>query len=71
MGSAGVKGFPGLLGCRVAMGVMESAFMPSATFYVSLFYRRREMSLRNSSFGMMGFIAVCLPLPPFGLDREI
>lgn len=65
IGSSGVKGFPGLLGCRIAMGVLEAGFMPCATFYVSLFYQRKEMSLRNSSFGMMGFIAVYICIPDF------
>lgn len=58
MGSAGVKGFGGLLGCRMAMGVMEAGFFPCATFYASLFYKRRELSVRLSAFYMTGFIAV-------------
>ncbi|KAF2811329.1 MFS general substrate transporter [Mytilinidion resinicola] len=57
MASAGTKNFGGILACRILMGCVESAFLPCAIFYCSLFYTRRELSFRVSIFGMMGFIA--------------
>ncbi|KAL4962462.1 major facilitator superfamily domain-containing protein [Aspergillus stella-maris] len=52
-----VKGFGGLLGCRLILGMMEAGFMPCATFYCSLFYTKKELAFRLSFFYIMGFIA--------------
>ncbi|TVY59486.1 putative transporter [Lachnellula cervina] len=57
MASAATTNFGGILACRVLMGAVEAGFLPCAIFYCSLFYTRKELALRVSVFGMMGFIA--------------
>lgn len=57
MAAAGTHNFGGILACRILMGCVEAAFFPCAIFYCSMFYTRRELSLRTSVFGMMGFVA--------------
>ncbi|KAI1103726.1 MFS general substrate transporter [Jackrogersella minutella] len=57
MCAAATKNFGGILTTRILMGAVEAAFLPCAIFYCSLFYTRRELSLRLSIFSCMGFIA--------------
>lgn len=57
MASAAATNFGGILACRILMGAVEAGFLPCAMFYCSLFYTRKELALRISAFGMMGFIA--------------
>lgn len=58
MASAAAHNFGGILACRILMGAVEAGFFPCAIFYCSLFYTRKELALRVSYFGQMGFIAV-------------
>ncbi|KUJ11265.1 MFS general substrate transporter [Mollisia scopiformis] len=57
MALAAATSFGGILTCRVLMGAVKAGFLPCAMFYCSLFYTRKELALRISAFGMMGFIA--------------
>jgi hypothetical protein len=55
--SAASKKFGDILACRILMVTVEAAFCPSAVFYMSFFYTRRELSFRVGIMGMMGYIA--------------
>lgn len=50
MASAAATAFGGLLACRMVLGVLEAAFLPLPSYYGSLFYTRRELSLRIACF---------------------
>lgn len=50
MAGAAAKDFGGMLGARMALGVLEAAFLPLPSYYGSLFYTRRELSLRIACF---------------------
>lgn len=42
--------FGGLVVLRALLGITEAAFAPGVPFYLSLFYRRDELALRNGLF---------------------
>lgn len=50
MAGAATSSFGGMLACRMALGVLEAAFLPLPSYYGSLFYTRRELSLRIACF---------------------
>lgn len=50
MAGAATSSFGGLLACRMVLGVLEAAFLPLPSYYGSLFYTRRELSLRIACF---------------------
>lgn len=50
MAGAATTNFGGLLACRMVLGVLEAAFLPLPSYYGSLFYTRRELSLRIACF---------------------
>ncbi|KAJ7497627.1 major facilitator superfamily domain-containing protein [Mycena latifolia] len=41
-----VKGFVGLLLCRFFLGFVEAVFFPGALYYMSMFYNRKQYTLR-------------------------
>ncbi|CAF4391315.1 unnamed protein product, partial [Adineta steineri] len=43
-----VHSYGGLLACRLALGAAESGLFPGAVFYLSCWYKRRELSWRIS-----------------------
>ncbi|KAG6365427.1 hypothetical protein INS49_007038 [Diaporthe citri] len=50
MAGAATRNFGGMLACRMVLGVLEAAFLPLPSYYGSLFYTRRELSLRIACF---------------------
>lgn len=52
-----VKGFGGLLACRLALGVVEAAFTPASTFLMSMYYQRHELQFRYNIFWTAGPLA--------------
>ncbi|CAF0894710.1 unnamed protein product [Didymodactylos carnosus] len=50
MSMAAVKNYPGLLACRLFLGVAEAGLFPGVVFYLSLWYTRREQTLRLGLF---------------------
>lgn len=50
MAGAATTSFGGMLACRMVLGVLEAAFLPLPSYYGSLFYTRRELSLRIACF---------------------
>ncbi|KAG8161402.1 hypothetical protein KVR01_008389 [Diaporthe batatas] len=50
MAGAATTNFGGMLACRMVLGVLEAAFLPLPSYYGSLFYTRRELSLRIACF---------------------
>lgn len=58
MGAAGTTNFGGILTTRIFMGFFEAAYKPCEVYYLSLFYTRKEIGLRNAWTGQMGFLAV-------------
>ncbi len=57
LGAAGAKNFGQIMAIRVIMGAVEAAYKPCEVYYLSVFYTRREIGLRVSFIGQMGFIA--------------
>jgi MFS family permease len=55
--SAAVTNFGGILAARILLGAVEAGFFPSAIYYLTLFYNRKEISKRISIFYSMGFVA--------------
>lgn len=45
-----VTSFEGLVALRALLGITEAAFGPGVPFYLSLFYKREELALRNGLF---------------------
>lgn len=43
-----VQSFGGLLGVRIILGLVEAGFFGSALYYLSCWYTRKELSLRNA-----------------------
>lgn len=46
--TAAVQGFGGLLAIRIMLGFVEAGFFGSALYYLSCWYTREELSLRNA-----------------------
>lgn len=42
------KGFPGILICRLCLGLPEAAFYPGAIYFLSRWYTRKELALRTA-----------------------
>ena len=57
LASVAARSFGHLMACRIIMGAAEAAYKPCEMYYLSLFYTRREIALRVSWIGQMGFIA--------------
>ncbi|CAF1224997.1 unnamed protein product, partial [Rotaria sordida] len=45
-----VNSFGGLLACRLFLGAAESGLFPGVNYYLSSWYKRRELSWRISIF---------------------
>jgi len=45
-----VHSYGGLFVCRLFLGIFEAAFFPGALYYMSSWYTRSELALRNSIF---------------------
>ena len=45
-----IHNFKGLLACRVFLGIAEGGLFPGVTFYLTMWYRRHECSLRLALF---------------------
>ncbi|KAJ3537695.1 hypothetical protein NM208_g6207 [Fusarium decemcellulare] len=52
MCTAFVKGYRGLLACRFLLGLAEGGVLPGIAYYLSTFYRRKELMFRISLFIM-------------------
>ena len=48
--AASVKNFGGLFATRWFLGMAESGFYPGVIYYLTTFYRRRELAARLSTF---------------------
>lgn len=57
--SGSVKNLAGLIVCRCFLGVFEAAFGAGAPYFLSLFYRRRELGFRVSILLGMSPLANC------------
>ncbi|KAF9941688.1 hypothetical protein BGZ67_004262 [Mortierella alpina] len=57
LGLAWVTSFPTLLIARFALGTAEAGFVPGVLFYLTLFYKRSEHSLRISIFLCFNILA--------------
>ncbi|SPO05193.1 related to putative tartrate transporter [Cephalotrichum gorgonifer] len=57
LAAAATKNFGGIMATRIVMGAVEAAYKPCEVYYLSLFYTRKEMGVRVSIIGQMGFIA--------------
>lgn len=49
----------GLVACRAFLGIFEAAFGAGAPYFLSLFYRRRELGFRVSLLVGMSPLANC------------
>jgi MFS family permease len=57
MASTAATNFGGIMATRIIMGAAEAAYKPCEVYYLTLFYTRREIGVRVSIIGQMGFIA--------------
>jgi MFS family permease len=64
--SAFVTNFAGLVACRLLLGMFEAGLFPGVILYLSMFYNRRNVSLRQAWFygtsalaGGLGVSAAC------------
>ena len=48
--SAFVNNFAGLIACRLLLGALEAGLFPGVILYLSMFYNRRNVSLRQAWF---------------------
>ncbi|KAK5166506.1 uncharacterized protein LTR77_008049 [Saxophila tyrrhenica] len=48
--SAMVQGLPGLIACRLLLGLFEAGFFPGVVIYLSLFYNKGSIALRMGYF---------------------
>jgi MFS family permease len=49
--------FPGIIVCRLFIGIGEAGFGPTVPFYYTLWYKREEIALRNALFIGCGALA--------------
>ena len=49
--------FPGILVCRLFIGIGEAGFGPTVPFYYSIWYKRDEIAIRNACFIGCGALA--------------
>lgn len=45
-----VNNFAGLIVCRLLLGMFEAGLFPGVILYLSMFYNRRNVSLRQACF---------------------
>jgi len=45
-----VNNFAGLIVCRLLLGTFEAGLFPGVILYLSMFYNRRNVSLRQACF---------------------
>lgn len=57
--SGAVQNMAGLVACRALLGIFEAAFGAGAPYFLSLFYRRRELGFRVSLLLGMSPLANC------------
>ncbi|KAL2117468.1 hypothetical protein VTJ04DRAFT_7128 [Mycothermus thermophilus] len=57
IGMGFVKNWEGMVGLRLALGVLEAGFFPSAVYLLSTWYTRYEVGKRNSIFYLVGCVA--------------
>lgn len=48
--SAFVNNFAALVACRLLLGVFEAGLFPGVILYLSMFYNKKDVSLRNAYF---------------------
>jgi MFS family permease len=48
--SAFVTNFAGLIVCRLLLGMFEAGLFPGVVLYLSMFYNKRNVSLRQAAF---------------------
>ena len=49
--------FPGIIVCRLFIGIGEAGFGPTVPFYYSIWYKREEIAIRNALFIGCGALA--------------
>lgn len=49
--------FPGIIVCRLFIGIGEAGFGPTVPFYYSIWYKREEIAIRNAFFIGCGALA--------------
>jgi MFS family permease len=49
--------FPGIIVCRLFLGIGEACFGPTVPFYYSIWYKREEIAIRNAFFIGFGALA--------------
>jgi MFS family permease len=49
--------FPGIIVCRLFIGIGEACFGPTVPFYYSIWYKREEIAIRNAFFIGFGALA--------------
>ena len=54
---AAVFNFPGIIVCRIFIGIGEACFGPAVPFYYSMWYKREEIAIRNALFIGCGALA--------------
>ena len=59
MCSGAAKKMADLVACRAFLGIFEAAFGAGAPYFLSMFYRRRELGLRVSLLLGMAPLANC------------
>ncbi|KAF3392996.1 hypothetical protein DPV78_010172 [Talaromyces pinophilus] len=57
MASTAATNFGSIMATRIIMGAAEAAYKPCEVYYLTLFYTRKEIGVRVSIIGQMGFIA--------------
>lgn len=48
--TAFVNNYAALIACRLLLGVFEAGLFPGVILYLSMFYNRRNVSLRQATF---------------------
>jgi len=54
-----VSNFPGLLVCRILLGLAEGGLFPGINFYITMFYQRYECGFRMALFFSAASVAGC------------
>ncbi|KAI9897926.1 hypothetical protein N3K66_007782 [Trichothecium roseum] len=63
-----VQNFPGLVACRILLGILEGGLFPGLTVYLTLFYTKKELALRiGYLFASSALAGACGGLLAYGI----